>query len=257
MRSTALMVAFLAATAASADVLHMKDGTRREGKIIAENENGVVVDFGHGAVSVQVTVPRDRIARIERKTAPADALTVEYVRRLAAALDGDADDWHALGLWCLEQRVMKRKAQEAFEHALALDPNHLATRRLLGHVNVEGAWMTRDRAIRVIAPETLVEAKARDLEAQKELELAEARLAERQKTIEELKAQVAELEKANSDLLRRLASIPPPAPPPEPRVIYRPYIIYRDRPRPKPSPHEGDGKGGSHGGRSTTKKKGK
>jgi hypothetical protein len=255
MRTRALIVALLAVTAASGDVLHMKDGTRREGKILAENADGVVMDFGHGAVSVQVTVPRDRIERIERKPAPADALTVEYVRRLAAALDGDADDWHALGLWCLEQRVMKQKAREAFEHALALDPDHLATHRLLGHVNVDGTWMTRDRAIRVIAPDALAEAKARDLEAQKELELGEARRAELQKTIEELKAKVAELEKANRDLLRRLASIPPPSPPPEPRVIYRPYIIYRDRPRPRH--RERDEKNGEAGRNGEPEKKGK
>jgi len=143
---------------------------------------------------------------------------------------------------------MKQKAREAFEHALALDPNHVKTRRLLGYVKVDDTWMTRDRAVRILAPDILSAVKERDLEARKDMEVARTEIAEKQQAIEKLEAQLKALEKANRDLLRRLASIPPPAPVREPSIIYRPYVIYRDRPR--PTPHKGDGKGdGSHGSR--------
>jgi len=244
MRSAAAAVLALLASLAYADVLHMADGTTREGRVVEINEKEVVVDFGQGTVSLLVRLPRAEVVRVERKASPNAILMADYAHRLGKATRGTADDWHALGLWCKKQRCLNDKAREALERAIALDPNHAAAHSALGHVKLNDAWMTRERAIRLLAPHLAQgAAKARELAAIKEAEEAKAEALKAQKRIEQLEARITELEKTNETLHQRLAAPPPPPPPPpRPRVIYRPIIIFRDRPTQHSSKEKDDEK---------------
>ena len=60
-------------------------------------------------------------------------------RRLAAT----ADAQYELGSWC-EQNRLPDLAKLHYESALALDPEHEAAHKKLGHTKVEGSWLTRD-----------------------------------------------------------------------------------------------------------------
>ena len=244
-RVPALCLALVSSLVA-ADVIHLADGTQREGRIVETTDKEVVVDFGTGAISLVTRIPRSQVVRIEKKASPQEILMGQYVARLAKAVEGGADDWHAFGLWCRQRRVFAREARKAFARAIELDPGHPAAHQALGHIKLNDAWMTRERAVALLAPhlDPGGAAKAAELEAQKAIEEANTRALEAQREFEKLKATLAQLEKDNDLLRRRLATIPPPLPPRE-RIIYRPFIIYRDRPRRRPdSERDAQGTGG-------------
>ena len=248
-----LLVLALGSGLVSADIIHLADGTTRQGRVIEANDKEVVVDFGRGSIQLIARIPRAKVVRIEHKATKQEALMDEYVARLAKAIEGEADDWHALGAWCREQRCLNDKARLAFERAVALDPDHDGARAALGHVKIGHAWMTRERAVAVLAP-TLAgdpEAKAEALAAKREAEEATTRLLEARKEAEQLKTRLAKLEDENAELRRRLA-VPPP--PPRERIIYRPYYIYVPRPRPKRRRPDETGTTPS-GGKTDTEKK--
>jgi len=233
MRAVLALVLAALPTVAAADILHMADGTTREGRVVETNDKEVVVDVGRGDLSLRVRIPRGEVVRIEHKPTAHEELMADYVRRLAKARQGTADDWHALGAWCAQQRVLKLQAREAYERAIAVDPDHAAAHAALGHVKLNDTWMTRERAIRLLAPHAAdVDAKARELAARKEAEEAKARAAEAQARLQEVEAQLAKLQQETQALRQRLAT--PPPPPPRPRVIYRPIIIHPPRKRPSP-----------------------
>jgi len=224
---------------ALADVVHMADGTSREGRVVEANDKEVVLEVGQGGVSLAVRLPRSQVVRIEEKPSGTTAVMAEYVTRLANALKSkSADDWHAFGLWCREQRGFRNKADDAFQRALTLDPDHAPTHVLLGHVRVNEAWMTREQAAQLLFPDFEANLKLRELESEKQLEEARTAVLEEQKRSKALEAKLAELRKDIEDLRQRLAL---PALPPDyyrPRVIYRPYVIFppRHHPRPQPPP---------------------
>lgn len=255
MRATVAVLLTVVAALAAADVIHMADGTRREGRIVETTPTEVVLDVGLGSMSLRVRVARADIARIERKASTNDLLTAEYVAGLAKARRGNADDWHALGAWCTSQRVLKAQARQAYQQAIALDPDHAAAHTALGHVKLDDTWMTRQQAIRILAPDLAgSEAKARELAARKQAEEAKAQALEAQARLAEIEAELAKLKKDNESLQRLLAAPPPVRLPPEyyrPRVIYRPIIVH-PRPRKKPDrkaepkPEKAPTKGGNN-----------
>jgi hypothetical protein len=229
MRYLLALAASVLPALACADILHMADGTTREGRVVEITEKEVVVDCGHGSVSLVVRVPRSQVVRIEEKAAASSTLMADYLSRLAKATKGAADDWHALGVWCREQRCLNDKATEAFERAIALSPDHTGAHLALGHVKLNDAWMPRKQALRVLAPEIDETAKLRELATQKQLEELKTQVLEAQKRSKELEGQLADLKKENQELRLRLATpLPFPLPP---RVIYRPIIVVPTHPR--------------------------
>jgi tetratricopeptide (TPR) repeat protein len=238
-------VAVLLGTSAWGDIVYMADGTTREGRVVEANEKEVVLEVGQGGVLVAVRIPRGQVAKIEEKPTGTTAVMAEYVARLSAALKSkSADDWHNLGLWCREKRGFRDKAAEAFERALALDPNHAPTRLILGHVHLNGAWMTRQQALQAIAPDLEQNAKLRELEFQKQVEEAKAATLEAEARAKAFEAKLAELRKDIEDLRQRLTLPPLPADYYRPRIIYRPYVIIPPHQHPRPpekkeSPKEG------------------
>ncbi|HPD15320.1 MAG TPA: hypothetical protein PLE19_10235 [Planctomycetota bacterium] len=226
---------------ARADLVHLADGTTREGRVLEQNEREIVLEVGQGGVTLAVRLPRSQVVRIEEKAAPGAVVMAEYVARLSEALKSkNADHWLALGLWCRERPGFRDKADEALRRALELDPNHVQTRLLLGHVRVNDAWMTRQQAIQAIAPEIEQNAKLRELELQAQLEDARTDALEAEARAKALEAKIAELRKDIEDLRQRLAMPPLPAEYFRPRSLYRPVIILP--PRSPRGPHKPDGK---------------
>ena len=225
----------LLSLSARADIIHLADGTIREGRVVEANDKEVVLEVGQGGVSLSVRLPRSQVVRIEEKPSGTTAVMAEYVTRLANALKSkSADDWHAFGLWCREQRGFRNKADDAFQRALTLDPDHVPTHLVLGHLRINETWMTREQALQTLFPDLEQNAKLRELEFEKQLEETRTAALGEQKRANSLEAKIAELRKDIEDLRQRLAL---PVLPPDyyrPRVIYRPYIIPAPRPRPRP-----------------------
>lgn len=115
---------------ARADLVVLKDGRRIEGKILARSSTEVRIKTAFA----ELTFPMAEVEEVVR------GKTVEELHAEKLAACRVADDFGALGLWCLENRL-KRQAKQAFERALELDPDHEGARRELGFVRYDGAWM--------------------------------------------------------------------------------------------------------------------
>lgn len=141
------------ALSASADIVHLKDGSKREGKIVAQDDEGVRLAVTLGTMTVEVSIPQNNIDRVEQKETRNEQVLSEYRKRLGEMDDSSADEWFALGLWCQEQKYLSRFASRSFETALELDADHEGARRKLGHIRHDGAWMTPAQVRQVEARE--------------------------------------------------------------------------------------------------------
>jgi len=139
-----LLSLFVAAVVqVEADIVLLKDGGKREGRIIAEDDESVRLAVMLGTMTAEVSIPRASIERIEMRETRNEAVLKEYRQRLGKMDDGVASDWYQLGLWCESQRHFSRLAKRSFETAIEIDPDHEGARRKLGHAKHEGEWMTQ------------------------------------------------------------------------------------------------------------------
>ena len=188
---TAMAIAALSAlfSFALADVVHLKNGGTLEGQVVEEGDQ-VVIKLPVG----EVRVSRDAVETIEKKP----GALAEYHKRAAAVKDDDPEAHYKLGVWALSVGL-KRQAQEEFEKTIALDPDHAAAHKALGHRLVGGRWMSEEDEMKArglikykgewMTPEAAT--RLRTLEAELELarEKRKAAELELQKTKEQLKAQ--------------------------------------------------------------------
>ena len=75
---------------------------------------------------------------------PSSDLAAEYRERLSRIADDDAQGHFDLGLWCKKKRL-KEEAQEQFQKAIEIAPEHQEAHLALGHVRYEGEWLTEER----------------------------------------------------------------------------------------------------------------
>lgn len=130
----ASLALLLAAVAARADVLHLKNGGRVEGKVTKVGEE-YVVEHRFGTARVNAS----EVERVEEK----ETLEERYERKLGEIDRKDPAARVKLGLW-LRENGWEEKATEEFEAALKLDPDHRGAHGALGHVFYEGEWRTED-----------------------------------------------------------------------------------------------------------------
>ncbi|MHC4608627.1 MAG: hypothetical protein ACYTAF_17100 [Planctomycetota bacterium] len=118
-----------------ADRITLNDQTRLEGRILREDDTTLVIEtYKEGPV----TVRKDQIKRRKDEPSKLDA----YDRKKAAAED-TADGHFKLGQWCRKSGLDYRADLE-WRRAVELDPGHEKSRKALGHVQVEGKWLTEE-----------------------------------------------------------------------------------------------------------------
>jgi len=143
LKRCAMLAVLLSVSAVHADVIYLKDGGTKEGKIVG-NENGVVVlEVEIGKLKANVRYPEDEIDRIEKIAPPKEA----FEEKLAAIQADDADAYYKLGLWA-EERHLADQAKTAFEKAMRTGEGHRGAAAKLGCVKLEGQWMPQADALR-------------------------------------------------------------------------------------------------------------
>jgi tetratricopeptide (TPR) repeat protein len=117
---------------AAADVVHLVNGGKVEGKITDLGDT-LRVEHRYGSI----TIPKSDVKRIEKKA----TLKELYEARLEKIDAKDPDARVNLGRW-LQEKGWGSQALAEFRKAIELDPDHRAARKALGHVFYEGKWRT-------------------------------------------------------------------------------------------------------------------
>jgi tetratricopeptide (TPR) repeat protein len=114
------------------------DGTVHEGEAKFTREKLEVKGRKRAKVRYRdVASVSDPAPRGEAEVAKAKA---EHERRVAAAPDNDATAWARLGEWA-QGEGLADEARAAFERAVAIDPEHAAGHKGLGHIKGDdGVW---------------------------------------------------------------------------------------------------------------------
>ena len=123
---------------ALADIIHLKNGGKIEGRVIEQTSTKIKVQTRFGSV---MTLSRAQVLRIEKKKDVWD----DYDQRRGKIKKNDAPGLFLLYKWCLENGL-KQEAGNVLEEVLQADPNHDDAHRIMGEVKVEGKWMKPDAA---------------------------------------------------------------------------------------------------------------
>lgn len=129
------LLLLLAAGAAGADVVQLTNGRTLEGEATILPDGRVELQTSFGTL----VLAAGQVARIE----PATSLE-ERVAAFRARLDpADAEGLYQLAMWVQEQGAATL-ARRLLEEVLALDPEHEAARRALGHRRYQDRWVSED-----------------------------------------------------------------------------------------------------------------
>jgi hypothetical protein len=107
----------------SSDVLVMKDGRTIEGKVLREEENGLVVGVGVGTARFSLA----DVSEVRR----GEGSSGEFPARFKAA-QGRVDDLSALLAWCRNKRLLARQRDGLAGLILTKDPLNETARSVLG-----------------------------------------------------------------------------------------------------------------------------
>src|SRR5581483_1205326 len=138
-RLAASLVLLLAlGSVARADIVHLTDGRKVQGRTSVEGDELVVEQkFG------QVRFPRSLVLKIEKE----DDVYAQLERKQRELGRGTAEERYALGVWCRE-KGLDAEARVAFLSVLKLDPDHAGARGALGFVKEDGRWIAEDDLMR-------------------------------------------------------------------------------------------------------------
>jgi hypothetical protein len=100
-----VVVLLAAAWIASADTIYMKDGSTREGRVLSETDDAVVLDMVVGGANARITVNKNDIDRIEVKATGQEVLQDEYKARLGKLDKTNADAVVELARWCSSKKL--------------------------------------------------------------------------------------------------------------------------------------------------------
>lgn len=175
-----LLLAALVAAPGSmviADTVTKKDGTKIEGKIVEQNDEGVTIDTPLG----QIKIPKSDIRAVESGKTSAELFKDKWeeVDRT------DAEALLELAQWCDENKLSREAKKVYREIVEKVDPDHEAANRALGNVNVDGQWKTK--------AEVDAEKKAK-AEAEKKAKADKAKADKNKKTTSKSKGSKAKFE---------------------------------------------------------------
>jgi len=132
------LLALVSATGpARADIVHLKNGSKIEGKVVREGDTVLIIRG-----KSKMRVPADQVARIEKAPDPHEL----YAAKRKELDPDDADAWLALAEWC-RRKKLRREQRECLERAVKVDPASETAHRGLGHVLHGGKWMTREEKL--------------------------------------------------------------------------------------------------------------
>ncbi|MSR45522.1 MAG: hypothetical protein EXS13_00370 [Planctomycetes bacterium] len=137
MKSRSFFAAFalvIAAPSLRADTLHLKDGAKLEGKVVAEDKTGVTIETPLG----RMVIERARIARIEKGPTAREDLEQ---REKALAADASAEKWFELAEFAAS-KGLKRERERLLDATLKRDRNHAGANLASGRVQHDGRWLT-------------------------------------------------------------------------------------------------------------------
>ncbi|MBN2490700.1 MAG: hypothetical protein JXQ29_07615 [Planctomycetes bacterium] len=134
-RQLVALAAWLAVTASVglADIIHLRNGGRIEGRVIQETPTHIHVRTRFGSV---MRFARDQVARIEKTIDIRD----EYETRRAAIKPTDAASLFELHRWC-KDNGLTHEAETLLEEVLQADPDHAGAHELKGEVKIRGKWL--------------------------------------------------------------------------------------------------------------------
>ena len=135
------------------------------GRVVQRTATSVEVNVGAG----KITVPADRVERIEERRSPLD----DYYDRAGRLAATDAAGWQALGRWASDQGLSSQ-AREAYTRLLAVLPTDPEANGALGRVSVEVGGLQlahsieigvkgRPRRVRVVVEKVEIDPAARGL----------------------------------------------------------------------------------------------
>lgn len=126
-----------------ADIIKLKNGNSLEGKIISEANNEYKINIGKGTRTLTLTVSQNDVEKIIRKSSTSNEnILNEYKEKFSRVDENDAESWYQFGLWCKSKKELKPESYEAFEKALALDPNHSGALAQIPREEIEQAEKT-------------------------------------------------------------------------------------------------------------------
>jgi len=116
-----------------ADSVFLKGGGEIKGEVVEQRADAVVMEVGPG----RVTLPMKNIVRIVSNTTDLGL----YQARAAALAARDIAGWLSLAAWA-QRHDLATQAREAYERVLAVDPMNADAHLALGHVRMDGAWLS-------------------------------------------------------------------------------------------------------------------
>lgn len=125
---------------AAADVIRLKHGGEVRGTIVSAPQAAEVeVETLSG---IRIAIDRDQTVAIVMRS-----LENERYVEMAKDVENSVEARLELAEWCRANRVRSGRLEQ-FRKILALDADHLLAREALGHVLVDGVWLTRDEKMR-------------------------------------------------------------------------------------------------------------
>jgi GNAT superfamily N-acetyltransferase len=115
------------------DSIKLDDGRRLTGEIVAETEAQYLLVTKLGE---KLEIEKSKVTKLRRGR----GLAKRVVARLEDVAQDDASALFAVVQWAQKQKSLRRDAERLARRVLAIDPEHLEARKLLGHVKLLGTW---------------------------------------------------------------------------------------------------------------------
>lgn len=148
LRSLLVSALVLLGSSVLADTVTLRDGTVRDGTIVAEDDETVTMEVRMGGLKGKIVIPRYEIASVKSQPLPPDPVEVAAakLRKDAEAAVGkeSADAWVKLGDLYAQNSGYSAQAKAAYEKAIAADPEHVRARHGLGHIKTAQGWQKTD-----------------------------------------------------------------------------------------------------------------
>ena len=138
--ATVALCLLCASSGLLADVVYLKDGTKKEGKVIERNDKEVILEIHVQGLRAAIRIPMSKVQRIAKLKTPLE----EYGEMLASLSPNDAQGFYKLALWCEEKNLVD-EAEECLRKAIEISPTLEKAGIRLGLVRVGRAWHTVDR----------------------------------------------------------------------------------------------------------------